>query len=82
MSAKQESVSEATFKGWPFLSNFNFACKDGGVTIATCKHCPLVVIEHFESEMVRQNLCGKISESAKKYQKEVYYIHRPSLANS
>ena len=35
MSAKQEIVSDATFKSWPFLSDFNFACKDGRVTAAT-----------------------------------------------
>ena len=44
MSTKQEIVSDATFKAWPFSSNFNFACKDGRVTTATCKYyCPLVV---------------------------------------
>ena len=80
MSAKQESVSEATFKAWPFSSDFSFACKDGQVVAATCKYCPLVTIEKFESEMVRRNSRGKISESAKKYRKEVYYIHRPALA--
>ena len=41
---KQEIVSDAAFKLWPFSSNFNSACKTGGVTIATCKYyCPLVV---------------------------------------
>ena len=29
MSTKQEIVSNAAFKGWPFSSNFNFAYKDG-----------------------------------------------------
>ena len=29
MSAKQEIVSDAAFKAWPFSSDFNFACKDG-----------------------------------------------------
>ena len=44
MSAKQEIVSDAAFKAWPFSSNFNFACKDGQVTTATCKYyCPLIV---------------------------------------
>ena len=32
MSTKQESVSGATFKAWPFSSVFNFVCKDGRVT--------------------------------------------------
>ena len=43
MSTKQESVSDATFKAWPFSSDFNFATKDGRVTAATCKYYPLVV---------------------------------------
>ena len=43
MSTKQESVSRATFKAWPFSSIFNFACKDIRVTTATCKYCLLVV---------------------------------------
>ena len=29
MSTKQESVSETTFKVWPFSSVFNIGCKDG-----------------------------------------------------
>ena len=43
MSTKQESVSDAAFKTWPFLSDFNFASKDYRVMAATCKYCPLVV---------------------------------------
>ena len=80
MSAKQESVPEATFKSWSFSSDIGFPCKDGRVTATTCKYCPLIVTEKFESEMERQNLRGKILESAKNYRKEVYYIHRPTLA--
>ena len=59
-----------------------FLCNDGRVTVTTCKYCPLVVFEKCESEMVRRNLCGKISEAAKNYQKEVYYIHRSTLARN
>ena len=41
---KQEIVSDATFKAWPFSSNFHFVCKNSQVTAATCKYyCPLVV---------------------------------------
>ena len=29
MPTKQEIVSGANFKAWPFSSNFNFAFKDG-----------------------------------------------------
>ena len=44
MSAKQEIMSDATFKVWPLSSYLNFASKDGRVTAATCKHYyPLVV---------------------------------------
>ena len=44
MSTKQEIVSDAAFKAWPFSSDFNFACNNSQVTAATCKYyCPLVV---------------------------------------
>ena len=44
MSTKQEIVSDATFKAWPFSSDFNFACQNSQVTAATCKYyCPFVV---------------------------------------
>ena len=43
-SSKPEIVSDATFKTWPFSSNFNFTSKDGRVTAGTCKYyCPLVL---------------------------------------
>ena len=44
MSTKQEIVSDATFKTWPFSSNFTFTCKDGRVTAATCKYYCLLVV--------------------------------------
>ena len=37
MSTKHEIVSDAAFMAWPFSYDFNFPCKDGGVTAATCK---------------------------------------------
>ena len=41
MSTKQEIVSGAAFKVWPFSFDFNFACKNSQVTAATCKfYCP------------------------------------------
>ena len=44
MSIKQEIVPDATFKAWPFSSDFSFVYKDGWVSAATCKYyCPLVV---------------------------------------
>ena len=44
MSTKQEIVSDAAFKAWPFSSDFNFACKDGRVITAThIYYCPLVI---------------------------------------
>ena len=49
MSIKQESVSGATFKAWPFSSIFNFGCKDGQVTAATCKYCQLTVSQSDEA---------------------------------
>ena len=41
ISTKQESG--ATFQAWLFSFVFNFGCKDGRVTTATCKYCLLVV---------------------------------------
>ena len=39
----KKSYLTPPFKAWPFPSDFNFACKDGQVTTATCKYyCPLV----------------------------------------
>ena len=49
MSTKQESVSGATFKAWPFSSVFNFGCRDGRVTAATCKYCQLVISQSNEA---------------------------------
>ena len=43
MSTKQESVSDATLKAWPFSSDFNFASKDDQVMAVTCKYCPLII---------------------------------------
>ena len=37
-------VSDAAFKACPFSSDFNFTCKDGRVTIATCKYYCLLVV--------------------------------------
>ena len=44
MSTKQEIVSDSAFKAWSFSSDFNFPCKDGRITAATCEYyCPLAV---------------------------------------
>ena len=44
VSTKQEMVSDAAFKAWPFSPDFYFAFKYGRVTTAICKYyCPLVV---------------------------------------
>ena len=43
-------------KACPFSSNFNFACKDGQVTTATCKYyCSLVI-----SPTVITNCCKEL----------------------
>ena len=44
MPTKQEIASDATFKAWPFLSDFNFACKNSEITTATCKYYCLLVV--------------------------------------
>ena len=43
MSIKQEIVSDAACKAWPFSSDFNFACKDGRVITTRIYYCPLVI---------------------------------------
>ena len=44
MPTQQEIVSDANMKAQTFSSNFNFTCKDGRVTAATCKYYgPLVI---------------------------------------
>ena len=40
---------DATFKAWSFTSDFNFACKDGRVTAATCKHYSPLVVNHAQA---------------------------------
>ena len=48
-------LSDAAFKAWPFLSDFDFACKDDQVTAATYKYyCPLVV------NPIMTNSCKKL----------------------
>ena len=44
MSTKQEIISDAAFKAWPFSSGFNFGCKDDQIIAVICKYyCPLDV---------------------------------------
>ena len=38
MSTKQESVSDAAFKAWPFSFDLNFVFEDGRRTAATTVH--------------------------------------------
>ena len=61
----QENWTSAIIVTWPFSSDFNFACKDGRVTTATCKYyCPLFVnptITHCCKELYLK--CGRVSRS-------------------
>ena len=65
MSAKQEHMSDAAFKTWSFSYNFNFACKDGQVTAATCKYyCQLFVSPIITNCCKKHNLkCGRVPRS-------------------
>ena len=65
MSTKQESVSDVAFKAWLFLSDFNFAFKDGWVTVATCKYyCPFVVSPNITNSCEELHLkCGRVPRS-------------------
>ena len=65
MSTKQESVSDAAFKVWPFSSDFNSASQDDQVTAVTWKHCPLAVSPIFTNCCKELHLkYGKIPRSA------------------
>ena len=79
MSAKQESVSGATFKAWPFSSIFNFACKDVRVT-ATCKYCLLVVSPSDES--LRKFLPLPIVAKSSILNVEEFWIHLWKLCHA
>ena len=65
MSTKQEIVFDAAFKAWPFLSDFNFACKDGRFTTAACKYyCPLVISPTIANCWTEIHLkCGRVPRS-------------------
>ena len=65
MSTNQEIISDATFKAWPFSSDFNFACKDSRVTTATCKYyCSLVVNPTVTNCCKELHLkCGRVPRS-------------------
>ena len=65
MSTKQESLSDATFKAWPFSADFNFAFKDGLVSPATYKYyCPLDVSPTITNCCKELHLkCGRVPRS-------------------
>ena len=62
MSTKQEVVSDATFKAWPFSSDFNFACKVGRLTAATCKYYCLLVVNPTATNCCKEFhiKCGRV----------------------
>ena len=62
------SISDTSFKAWPFSSDFNFAFKDGRVTTATCKYyCPWIVSPTITNCCKKLHLkCGRVSRSALK----------------
>ena len=65
MSRKQEIVSDASFKAWPFSSDFNFTCKDCQVTAATCKYYCLLVVNPTITNCCKElHLeCGRVPRS-------------------
>ena len=65
MSTKREIVSDDAFKAWQFSSDFNFACKDGQFTAATCKcYCSLVVNPTITNCYKELHLkCGRVPRS-------------------
>ena len=65
MSTKQEIVSDAAFKAWPFSSDFNFTCKDCRVTAATCKYYCLLVVNPAITNCCKELhlKCGRVPRS-------------------
>ena len=62
---QERVLSDAAFKAWPFLSGFNFACKNDRVTAATYKYYrPLVVNPIITNSCKKLYLkCGRIPRS-------------------
>ena len=64
MSTKQEIVLEAAFKTSLFSFDYDFACKDGRVTEATCKYCSLFVNPTTTNCCIELHLkCGRVPRS-------------------
>ena len=65
MNTKQEIVSDADFKAWSFSSDFNFACKDGRITKATCKYYCLLVVNPAITNCCKEFhlKCGRVPRS-------------------
>ena len=65
MSTKQDIVSDAAFKAWLFLSDFNFICKDDRVTAVICEpYFSLVVNPTITSCCKKLHLkCGRVPRS-------------------
>ena len=65
MSTEQESIYDAAFKARRFSSDFDFTCKDGRVTAATCKYYSQLfvslTITNFSKELHLK--CGRVPKS-------------------
>lgn len=76
----KETVTEATFKKWPFASDFIASSEDGKVKTALCKYCSEVSYNDYIREAKVRKIKGSALKSLESFRSEVHYIHRPSFA--
>ena len=79
MAESSKNVREATFKKWPFASNFTYEVKDGIAISVKCKYCSEVECNKFFCEAKRRNLKGQALKSLESYRSNVTYIHHKTL---
>ena len=65
----------ATFKKWPFPSDFDITVEDGKVTSALCKYCSEMEYNAFMREAKARNIKGPALKSVENFRNAVTYIH-------
>ena len=75
MALKKETVLFATYKKWPFSTDFKVECEEGKVTSALCKYCPEVEYNAFMCEARTRNIRGSALKSVENFRNPVTYIY-------
>ena len=74
--SSKNNVREATFKTWPFASDFTYEVEDG--IVISVKYLE-VEYNNFFCEAKRRNLKGQVLKSLESYRSNVTYIHHKTL---